>query len=383
MRVLFLTRSYPTAAAPVVAPFTRDHFRAASLFAEVAVLHTRKTRERRPWQVEKEEEAVRVPFRRRPFPAALRALAELPFRPDLVHGHFYDAAAATLLLARRLGVPYVLTEHSTLARPLTALERRAFREAARVMPVSRSLRRSLEDSGLEARYEVVPNVVDLEAFTPAAPKAPGPVQRLAAVTRMTEIKGVPDLLEALRLLKERRTDWRCDLIGGGERGEDYRALASRLDLGGHVLFHGELERPGVAAALRQADLFVLASRGETFSVATVEAMASGVPAVVTACGGPEELVGPESGVIVPVGNPPAMAEALDRTLSDLGRFDRAAIARSVSGRFGAEVVGLRMREVYEAALGEAREPGEKKEAGAGPAGLEAPALADQALEIQR
>ncbi len=314
----------------------------------MAVLHTQKTRD--PiWQLEKEDEVVRVHFRHRPFPSALRGLRELPFRPDLVHGHFYDAAEATLLIARRLGVPYVLTEHSTLARPLSPLERRAFRNAGRVMPVSRMLQSALESSGLEARYEVVPNVVDLEHFTPAA-RSPSAVRRLIAVTRMTPIKGVPDLLEALRLLKRR--DWHCDLIGGGERFEEYKALAPQLapELGARVTFHGELHRPEVAARLREADLFILASRLETFSVATVEAMACGVPVVATACGGPEELVGPEAGATVPPGDPAALAEAIDRALSS--RFDSEAISRGVADRFSAEAVGARLREVYVSVLEE-------------------------------
>lgn len=308
----------------------------------MAVLHAQKTRDPL-WLVQKEDEVVRVRFRHRPFPSVLRALPELPFRPDLVHGHFYDAAAATLLTARRLGVPYVLTEHSTLAHPLTRLERRAFREAGRVMAVSRMLRSALESSGLEARYEVVPNVVDLEHFTPSP--RPGR-NRLIAVTRMTPIKGVPDLVAALRLLKRR--DWHCDLIGGGERFEEYRALASPI--AERVSFLGELHRPEVASRLRQADLFVLASRLETFSVATVEAMACGVPVVATACGGPEELVGPEAGAIVPAGDPAALAKAIDRALSI--RFDSEAISRGVAGRYSAEAVGARLRGVYESVLEE-------------------------------
>lgn len=323
----------------------------------MAVLHAQKTRDPLPWQVEKEDEVIRVRFRRRPFPSLLRALGDLPFRPDLIHGHFYDAAGPTLLLARRLDVPYVLTEHSVLARPLTRLERLAFHEAARVMPVSRMLRNALESSGLEARYEVVPNVVDLDSFSPAPHPVPR-IKRLVAVTRMTEIKGVPDLLEALRLLQARRQDWTCELIGGGERGDDYRALAARLGLH-QVVFRGELHRPEVAAVLRDSDLFVLASRIETFSVATIEAMACGLPVVVTACGGPEELVGPDSGVIVPKENPPAMAEALDHTLSNLDRFRPKEIAREVAGRFSAEVVGARLRQVYDRTLAV-----EKKTAGA-------------------
>ena len=317
----------------------------------MAVLHAQKTRDPL-WQIEKEDEVVRVRFRRRPFPSALRALPELPFRPDLVHGHFYDAAAATLLLARRLGVPYVLTEHSTLARPVTRLERRAFRDAGRVMPVSRMLRSALESSGLEARYEVVPNVVDLEHFTHRPRGGSGKIRRLIAVTRMTPVKGVPDLLEALRLLERR--DWFCDLIGGGECGEEYRGLASRLGLDRHILFHGELRRPEVAARLRQADLFILPSRLETFSVATVEAMACGVPVLATACGGPEELVTPAAGLVVPPRDPAALAGGLDRMLSGLDGFRPEEIARGVAGRFGAGAVGRRLLEIYESVLAEGR-----------------------------
>lgn len=372
MRVLFLTRSYPTPAAPVVAPFTRDHALAAARFADVLVLHTQKTRDPLPglWQVEEETDGVpvcRVRFRRLPgkslphllhLGSALRGLRHVltRFRPDLVHGHFYDAAAATSLLARRLGVPFVLTEHSSLiaTRSLSRLERRAaaraFRRAGRVMPVSRMLRSALESYGLAGRYEIVPNVVDLARFSPAS-RSPGPVKRLVAVTRMTPVKGVPDLLEALKLLLARRGDWQCDLIGGGERGGEYRALASRLGLDGHAVFHGELQRPQVAERLKAADLFVLASRIETFSVATIEAMACGLPVVATACGGPEELVAPEAGVIVPAQDPAALAEAIDHTLGRLESFDAGAIARGVAGRFGPDAVGARLREIYARVLG--------------------------------
>jgi teichuronic acid biosynthesis glycosyltransferase TuaC len=364
VRVLFLTRSYPSFRNPIVAPFTRDHARAAARFAEVVVLHTERTRDPLPgfWQVEQEEDLVpivRVRFRRRPGLlhrlSALRGLKEVPFRPDLVHGHFYDAAAATALLARRLRVPFVLTEHSSLIATgsLSWLERRAVRNAFRcagcVMPVSRMLQSALEAQGFEARYEIVPNVVDLEQFFPA-PRRSHPIRRLIAVTRMTPVKGIPDLLEALKLLAERRQDWQCDLIGGGEREGEYRGLADRLGLAGRAVFHGQLERPEVASRLRDADLFVLASRMETFSVATLEAMASGLPVVVTACGGPEELVTPEAGQIVPPGEPAALAEALDRALSNPTLSE--GIARSVAERYGLEAVGERLQRVYESVLGD-------------------------------
>ena len=363
VRVLFLTRSYPSARNPVVAPFTRDHARAAARFAEVVVLHTEKTRDplRAFWEIEVEDDEVpivRVRFLANSFHAAsavagLEEVVRRPFRPDLIHGHFYEAATATALLAQRLGVPFVLTEHSSLiatgslSSPEKQAVRQAFRRAGRVMPVSRMLQSALEAQGFEAKYEIVPNVVDLEQFFPAPQRAPGSVHRLIAVTRMTPVKGIPDLLEALRLLARRRSDWSCDLIGGGERGEEYQRLTSRLGLDGRVVFHGQLERPEVAERLRSSDLFVLASKVETFSVATVEAMACGLPVVVTACGGPEELVTPDAGIIVPPGEPSALAEALDRALSNKSFF---RIARTITDRYGVEAIGERLRQVYESVL---------------------------------
>jgi glycosyltransferase involved in cell wall biosynthesis len=388
LQVLFLTRWYPTAAAPVVAPFTRDHALAAALHADVLVLHADAARSWTPATCRLECEAdpgvhqgvptYRVHSRRRaktPLEQALslahtlRAVREIRsggFRPDLVHGHFHDSAVASALAARLLGVPFVLTLHSiqrgtgALARAERLAARAACRRARCVMPVSRALRSALEASGSRARFAVVPNVVDLAWFRPAPrpaaapPPVPGlaspPVQRLIAVTRMTGIKGIDTLLAAAARLRAHRRDWHLDLVGGGERSEEYRRLAGGLGLGGCTTFHGELERRDVAARLRRATLFVLASERETFSVATLEALACGVPVVVTSCGGPEELVDGAAGLVVPPRDPDALCQAIDRMLDLAGGVDRAAIAAAAASRFSAAAVGRQILEVYRRAL---------------------------------
>lgn len=399
LKILFLTRSYPTASAPVVAPFTRDHALAVARHVDLAVLHSDSVRSTPrgawAWQVERVTDpavhqgipTIHVRYRRlrlRPLSQALflwstlravREIGEGPLRPDLVHGHFYDSAVVAALAARMLGVPFVLTEHSSLlaTRSVPFVERiaarAAFRRARVVMPVSQMLRSALESYGFSARYAVIPNVVDLTCFHPAPPSAPpspspplpapaapaAAAKRLIAVTRMTGIKGIDTLLAAAAQLRRRRADWHLELVGGGERAAEFRQLATDLGLGDCTTFHGELQRQEVAARLRCATLFVLPSRIETFSVATVEALACGLPVVVTACGGPEEFVTRDVGTVVPPGDPGALCQAVDEMLDRAGCLDPAAIAATVAGRFSAATVGSQILAVYERALAAERE----------------------------
>jgi glycosyltransferase involved in cell wall biosynthesis len=391
-RVLFLTRWYPTAGAPVVAPFTRDHALAVAPHTDLVVLHADAGRSRTSGACRFERETdpdvhrgiptYRVRSRWLANPTleqalslwhtlrAVRRISGEGFRPELVHGHFYDSAAASALAARMLGVPFVLTLHSSLlvTGALSRAERLAARAACRraryVMPVSRTLQAAIERFGLAARFAVVPNVVDLACFFPAprpavlaAPPAQSPpVKRLIAVTRMTPIKGIDTLLGAAARLRERRRDWHLDLVGGGERSEEYRRLATDLGLAGCTTFHGELGRQEVAARLRCATLFVLASEVETFSVATLEALACGVPVVITACGGPEELVDGAASLIVPPRDPAALCQAMDRMLDLAAGLDPAPIAAAVAGRFSAATVGRQILEIYGRALGAAGGP---------------------------
>jgi len=102
-----------------------------------------------------------------------------------------------------------------------------------------------------------------------------------------------------------------------------------------------------AELLSDADLFVLSSRSEGFSIATVEALASGAPVVVTRCGGPEEIVTPGvDALMVPVDAPEALADAMEQLLLDSELRQRLAAAgrQTARRRFGIQT----MLEQYEA-----------------------------------
>lgn len=117
---------------------------------------------------------------------------------------------------------------------------------------------------------------------------------------------------------------------------------------GHVHFLGYMNDS--AEFLAQMDLFLLSSTSEGFSISTIEALATGLPAVVTRCGGPEEIVTADvDGLMVAPGDPAALSEGLLALLGDNGRAERLAQAgrQRVRERFDVEAMLARYIALYE------------------------------------
>jgi glycosyltransferase involved in cell wall biosynthesis len=117
-----------------------------------------------------------------------------------------------------------------------------------------------------------------------------------------------------------------------------------------VTFHGLRPKPELAALMREADLFVLASRFENNPCVAIEAMASGLPVVATRVGGLPELVDERSGLLAEPRDPESIAARIGEALRRLDRFDREEIARRTRERFGREQVASLLAEVYQEAL---------------------------------
>lgn len=131
------------------------------------------------------------------------------------------------------------------------------------------------------------------------------------------------------------------VVGDGPLRETLHSLAAALGIAPRVEFLGRLPRAGVGEALRTADAFVLSSRAETFGVVLVEALVSGVPVISTACGGPQDIVEPGMGLLVPPGDVGAMADAMQRLRHTAHQFDASSLAAAVRSRFAPTVVAGR------------------------------------------
>lgn len=382
MKVLFITSWYPTRDYTYSGVFVREHAKAVRAGGnEVVVLHTAGSSKecRGLWKMEEEldpelNEGIpayhvyhrALPLRGSSYPLylwsaikACRRLCADGFEPDVIHAHIYAAGVPAVLFGKRLGIPVVVTEHfsgfprRTLGRAEVLKARFAFERAARVLPVSLYLQRAISEYGIKSQFELVPNVVDTSLFSPADRKADKTDQkRLIFVGNLeaSHIKGFPTLLDALAELKKRRCDWRLDVIGTGPARPEYEARAFGAGLQESVFFHGTKRKREVAEMMSTADVFVLPSRYDNMPCAVVEAMASGLPVVSTLVGGIPEMVTEEAGILVPRDDPLALADGLDAVLSNLGSYDRDAIAAAARNRYSFEAVGAQLQRIYNSVL---------------------------------
>jgi glycosyltransferase involved in cell wall biosynthesis len=282
------------------------------------------------------------------------------FRPDVVHTHTAKAGflgrQAALAVRPRPAIVHTFHGHvlegyfgAAKARLYLELERALARVSDRLIGVSRATVDDLVRLGVAPRekFRVLPLGLDLEPL--AAPPggalrhesreelgvAPGEVLAVF-VGRVVPIKRLDVLLRALARARRSDPRLRLALVGDGEERPRLESLASELGVAGAVAFLGyrrEL-RPLFAAA----DLAVLSSDNEGTPVSLIEAAAAGLPAVSTDVGGVGEVVGGDTGLLVPRGDAEALAEALLRLAADPeGRRARGRAARlRAVDRYGIE-----------------------------------------------
>lgn len=262
-------------------------------------------------------------------------------QPDIVHAHMVHANIATRLALAFTGSKVICTLHSMDegggARDL--LYRLTNWGATINTTVSNAATRRFVSAGaLPSDTRTVFNGIDLARFElrdRSAGDAAG--FRWISVGRLEPEKDYPTLLRALVSLP----DCHLTVVGDGSQNQNLRALVAELGLGERVAMLGA--RRDVPELFRHHDGFVLSSRTEGFGIVVAEAMASGLPVVATAAGGPVEIVGTDgqAGLIVPPADPAALAGAM-RALMQLAPDKRQRVALAGQDRvrrlFSLEVV---------------------------------------------
>lgn len=225
------------------------------------------------------------------------------------------------------------------------------RVAHRILTVSEAGADALRPLVPGTPVDVVDNAVDTASFQQAALAGDPPV--LLYVGTLSRRKGIDDLVTALELLREREGPaFSLQVVGGSaEVGEDEaEQLRSRVRAAGlEDALLGSCSSDQVQARLRAADVFVLPSHWEGQPIAILEAMATGLPVVVTSVGAnPQVVRDGVDGRVVPPHDPDALADALAQVLGDAPlrrRLGEQARARAVE-RHDTARLRQRLTEIY-------------------------------------
>ena len=318
-------------------------------------------------------EPIRVPDRSK---LDLRLLGDMRGRLrehgcDLIHTHDFKTDFWGLVLARTTpGLGLMATAHgwsNPLApshRFFNALDRRVLRAFPLVIAVSEATAEKLAGMKIRPeRIEVLPNGIDLEAWSPRPrpdplpPGLPAGGRFIGTVGRLSIDKAVDTLIEAFALLAPGRPDLHLVLVGDGPERERLGALAVERGVAARVLFLGH--RADLRDLYAALDLFVLSSRTEGMPNTLLEALAMARPVVATPVGGVGEVVRDrQEALLVPPGQTAPLAEALSEVLDSelLAASLAQAGRRRVEASFSFAARLDRLETLYERLAG-TRAPG--------------------------
>jgi colanic acid/amylovoran biosynthesis glycosyltransferase len=261
-----------------------------------------------------------------------------------LHAHWASTSATlAMVAAETAGIPWSFTAHRWDIAEDNLLRTKADRACfARAI----SAHGSEEMSELVGKAGWAPWVLHMGVRLPSASgrdAAKGPL-RVVTAARFVEKKGHVHLLEAVRLLRDRGVEIRVDLAGDGPLEAVLRKRAVELAVGESVEFLGRVSHDDLLAdleggrwgAMALPSIVTPSGQLEGIPVSLIEAMACGLPVVGTDAGGVPELLGDGAGLLVPPGDVPALADALELLAREpakraaLGERGRARVEEAFS-----------------------------------------------------
>lgn len=384
MKVLFVTRGWPTEADPMSGNFESVQAKAlAKRGVDVSVIYLRKKSfahffaskaiSRKEYEgitvLSKTVALTEIPgwkatknsridlwLRQKAFSQIYEYYRRLKGDADLIHAHFINQACDCKLVLDKYHIPFVITEHwskmnfATLDKGLDKLSE-GYQWADKVVTVSAALADSLRKKfGVES--EVIHNMVSDSFFdhTPKKDKEKeSGVVKFVSVGSLIHRKGYDLIINALQECTH-LNNCKISIIGGGPEESNLKALIEQCQLQDRVFLTGKKTPEEVSELMAESDCFILASRRETFGIVYIEAMAKGKPVIATICGGPESFVNESNGILIPPEDIEATTKAIDYMVENHDKYDNAAIRQYCYDNFSEEAISQKIIAAYHEAI---------------------------------
>jgi glycosyltransferase involved in cell wall biosynthesis len=381
-KILFLSSWYPNRNAPTFGIFVKRHAQAVAIHNQVCVLYVcfdpflRQSQE----IIQTEEEGIKtiIVYCRKidlniPLLSGMLKLYKYlkAYRigygiimksfgkPDINHVNMlFPVGVIGLLLKRKYGIPFIVTENWTGYLPSDGNYKGVLRKlitksiannAGFLTPVSLDLQQAMKSHGFKNNYEIVPNVVDVSLFYPEKNKPERTKKRLIHVSALDDPqKNISGMIRAVKKVSEKRNDLEFFIVGDGEYRQKLELLADQLGLLNTTIFFTGLKlKEELATFLRQCDFFILFSNYENLPCVVLESIASGIPVIVSRIGGTPEHISSKMGIIVEPKDEAGLEKAIEHMLDNYSTYDTEYMRQYAIKKFSYESVAEQFNIIYD------------------------------------
>jgi glycosyltransferase involved in cell wall biosynthesis len=180
------------------------------------------------------------------------------------------------------------------------------------------------------KITLVPNPADISSFHVRKETSHGVFKFISIALFRTE-KRLDLLIRAFARVHQKHKDVCLTIVGDGPEKNNLISIVKKLEIGNFIEFKGYLSKKEIALLLPKCNTLILNSDVETFGVALVEALASGIPVIATRCGGPSDIVTPETGYLINKGNVEELYQSMLKMIGNYKSFN-AEIIREIAVR---------------------------------------------------
>lgn len=359
MRVLVVTTWFPDIKSQATAPFNLNYIQAIAQWHDVQVIHVRLGG---AGAVVSEEfggvPVTRIPLSpRRPlgYVAVVGQVRAALKGVDVLHTMAFTSALVAAPIHALVRKPWVHTEHwSGMAQPASVSKlwaafswlRYALKLPHAVTAVSAAQAGQLARFARAGAITVIPNVVHHESPLAARRGIARGTVRLVVVGGLIERKRPLLALETLRLLRLRGIDVVLTLVGDGPLRADLEAAAAAAGLADKLTITGLLTPEQVREELRASDVFLLPTLHETFCVSAAEAVAAGLPVVVTDLPAVRDFLNPGNSVLISGDLAADFASGIQEAFTRFSHVPAETISATIARRFSPQVVAEQFTAVY-------------------------------------
>lgn len=277
---------------------------------------------------------------------------------DVIHAHVsYPAGYSAMILKNKYKIPYILTEHmgpfpferyikdgvisDKISKPL---------KGADILTAPSNFQsETIFNFGFN-KPVVIPNMVNESVFHTLKDKPKTDKVKFLTLSSFIPQKGIYELLDGIKLALDKSSDFEFTIAGSGELESYIKNFILNNNLSDRVRLVVNPVRSEAISLFGKSDVFILASRLESFGIVYVEALASGIPVIATDCGGPSDFVNKDTGLLIEKENSEKIAEAIVHMTNNISSYSPEKIRNYFLNNFKDTVVSEKIILLYESLL---------------------------------